>query len=97
MALTACKALLMATVKSWRRGIAIVWVVRMPCLIRVGVMMSPSVFCVACWNSDPRQVRMIPEICRFHAADHEAGPGWLNFCNVELDTPRAMTLCCPTA
>jgi hypothetical protein len=49
------------------------------------------------WDDDPREIHAIPEIRRFHAAFHEAWPYWLYFCNLEMDTLRAMTMCCLTA
>ena len=37
---------------------------------------------------------MIPEIRRFYSAFHEAWPYWLYFCNFDVDTLKAMTMCC---
>jgi hypothetical protein len=37
---------------------------------------------------------MVPEIRRFYAAFHDAWPYWLYFCNLDLDTLKAMTMCC---
>ena len=41
-----------------------------------------------------RQIHMIPEIRRFYSAFHEAWPYWFYFCNLDMDTLRAMTMCC---
>ena len=41
-----------------------------------------------------RQIHMIPEIRRFYSAFHEAWPYWFYFCNLDIDTLRAMTMCC---
>ena len=57
-------------------------------------MMNSFVFCVQGWDSDPREIHLIPEVRRFYCAFHEAWPYWLYFCNLDVDTLRAMVLCC---
>lgn len=57
-------------------------------------MMNSFVFCIEGWDSDPREIHTIPEIRRFYSTFHEAWPYWLYFCNLDVDTLRAMTLCC---
>jgi hypothetical protein len=57
-------------------------------------MMNSFVFCIQGWDHDPREIRMIPEIRRFYSAFHDAWPFWLYFCNLEVDTLRAMVASC---
>lgn len=52
------------------------------------------VFCIEGWDNDPREIHMVPEIRRFYSAFHDAWPYWLYFCNLDVDTLRAMTMCC---
>ena len=61
---------------------------------RLGEMMNCFVFCVEGWDDDPREIHMLPEIRRFYSALHEAWPYWLYFCNLDVDTLTAMTMCC---
>ena len=61
---------------------------------RLREMMNGLVFGIEGWDDDPREIHMIPEIRRFYAAFHEAWPYWLYFCSLEMDTLRAMTMCC---
>jgi hypothetical protein len=61
---------------------------------RLEEMMNQMVFCIEGWDADPREIHMIPEIRRFYAALHEAWPYWLYFCNLDVDTLQAMTMCC---
>ena len=56
--------------------------------------MNRFVFCIEGWDDDPSELHTIPEIRRFYSAFHEAWPYWLYFCNLEMDTLRAMTMCC---
>jgi len=57
-------------------------------------MMNRFVFCIEGWDDDRREIHMIPEIRRFYSAFHDAWPYWLYFCNLDVDTLRAMTMCC---
>ena len=61
---------------------------------RLRLMMDSFVFGVEGWDSDPREIHTIPEVRRFYSAFHKAWPYWLYFCNLDMDTLRAMTLCC---
>ena len=61
---------------------------------RLREMMDSFVFGVEGWDSDPREIHLIPEIRRFYAAFHEAWPYWLYFCNLDVDALRAMAVCC---
>ena len=61
---------------------------------RLREMMNGVIFIIEGWDDDPREIHMIPEIRRFYAAFHEAWPYWLYFCNLQVDTLRAMTMCC---
>jgi hypothetical protein len=61
---------------------------------RLREMMNGMVFGIEGWDDDPREIHMIPEIRRFYTAFHEAWPYWLYFCILEVDTLRAMTMCC---
>ena len=60
-------------------------------------MMNRLVFGVEGWDDDPREIHMIPEVRRFYTALHLAWPYWLYFCNLDVDTLRAMTMCCMPA
>jgi hypothetical protein len=51
-------------------------------------------FGVEGWDNDPREIHAIPEIRRFYSAFHQAWPYWLYFCNLDVDTLRAMAVCC---
>jgi hypothetical protein len=57
-------------------------------------MMNCFVFCIEGYDSDPREIHLIPEVRRFYSAFHEAWPYWLYFCNLDVDTLKAMTMCC---
>jgi len=61
---------------------------------RLREMMNHFVFCIEGWDSDTREIHMIPEVRRFYSAFHDAWPCWLYFCNLDVDTLRAMTMCC---
>jgi hypothetical protein len=67
---------------------------KLPTGRRLREMMGCFVFCVEGWDTDTREIHMVPEIRRFYSAFHEAWPYWLYFCNLDVDTLRAMTLCC---
>lgn len=57
-------------------------------------MMNMMMFGIEGWDDDPREIHMVPEIRRFYTAFHDAWPYWLYFCNLDVDTLRAMTMCC---
>ena len=61
---------------------------------RLREMMNCFVFCIEGWDSDPREIHLIPEVRRFYSAFHEAWPYWLYFCNLDVDTLRSMVMCC---
>jgi hypothetical protein len=61
---------------------------------RLREMMNCFVFCIEGWDDDSREIHLIPEVRRFYSAFHEAWPYWLYFCNLDVDTLRAMTMCC---
>lgn len=67
---------------------------KLPTGRRLREMMNCFVFCVEGWDSDPREIHLIAEIRRFYSAFHEAWPYWLYFCNLDMDTLRAMAMCC---
>ena len=67
---------------------------KLPTSRRLRVMMNAFVFCVEGYDDDPREIHSIPEVGRFYAAFHEAWPDWLYFCNLEVDTLKAMVPCC---
>ena len=67
---------------------------KLPTGRRLREMMNAFVFCIEGWDSDPREIHMVPEIRRFYSAFHEAWPYWLYFCNLDVDTLRAMAMCC---
>jgi hypothetical protein len=57
-------------------------------------MIDRMVFCIEGWDDDPREIHTIPEIRRFYSAFHDAWPYWLFFCNLEVETLKAMVFCC---
>ena len=67
---------------------------KLPTGRRLLEMMNRSVFCIEGYDSDPREIHLIPEVRRFYSAFHEAWPYWLYFCNLDVDTLRAMVMCC---
>ncbi|MGE3312795.1 MAG: hypothetical protein AB7O66_22730 [Limisphaerales bacterium] len=67
---------------------------RLPTGRRLRVMMNSMVFCIHGWDHDPREIHCIPEIRSFYRNFHEAWPYWLYFCSLDVDTLRAMVLCC---
>lgn len=67
---------------------------KLPSGRRLREMMNHFVFCVEGWDSDEREIHSIPEVRRFYSAFHQAWPYWLYFCNLDVDTLRAMTMCC---
>jgi hypothetical protein len=67
---------------------------KLPTGRRLREMMNGFVFGIDGWDNDPREIHTIPEIRRFCSAFHDAWPYWLFFCNLDMDTLRAMTMCC---
>jgi hypothetical protein len=67
---------------------------KLPTGRRLRDMMNQFVFCVEGWDNDDREIHGIPEVRRFYSAFHQAWPYWLYFCNLDVDTLRAMTMCC---
>jgi hypothetical protein len=67
---------------------------KLPTGRRLREMMNCFVFCIEGRDNDPREIHMIAEIRRFYSAFHEAWPYWLYFCNLDVDTLRAMVACC---
>jgi hypothetical protein len=67
---------------------------KLPTGRRLREMMNGFMFVIEGWDNDPREIHLIPEIRRFYSAFHDAWPYWLYFCNLEVDTLRAMTVCC---
>ena len=67
---------------------------KLPTGRRLLEMMNRFVFCIEGYDSDPREIHLIPEVRRFYSAFHEAWPYWLYFCNLDVDTLRAMVMCC---
>ena len=61
---------------------------------RLQEMMNMMMFIIEGWDDDPREIHMVPEIRRFYSAFHDAWPYWLYFCYLDLDTLKAMTMCC---
>ena len=67
---------------------------KLPAGRRLRELMNRFMFGIEGWDDDPREIHTIPEIRRFYSAFHAAWPYWLYFCNLEMDTLRAMTMCC---
>ena len=58
---------------------------KLPTGRRLREMMDRFVFCIEGYDSDPREIHLIPEVRRFYSAFHEAWPYWLYFCNLDVD------------
>ena len=67
---------------------------KLPTGRRLRAMMGSMLLCVEGYDNDPREIHCIPEVRRFYTAFHEAWPYWLYFCNLDVDTLRAMAGCC---
>src|ERR1017187_1398584 len=67
---------------------------KLPSGRRLRQMMNCFVFCIEGWDSDPREIHTVPEIRHFYSTFHDAWPHWLFFCNLDVDTLRAMMMCC---
>lgn len=67
---------------------------KLPTGRRLREMMNCFVFGVEGYDNDPREIHLIPEIRRFYSGFREAWPYWLYFCNLDVDTLRAMAMCC---
>ena len=67
---------------------------RLPQGRELQVLMNCFVFCVEGWDDDPREIHTVPEIRRFYSAFHDAWPYWMYFCNLDVETLKAMTMCC---
>ena len=67
---------------------------KLPTGLRLREMMNSFVFCIEGWDDDPREIHMVPEIRRFYSTFHKVWPYWLYFCNLDVDTMGAMTMCC---
>jgi len=67
---------------------------KLPAGRRLRDQMNALMFCVEGYDNDEREIHSIPEIRAFYRAFHDAWPYWLYFCNLDLDTLRAMTMCC---
>lgn len=67
---------------------------KLPAGRRLRDLLGTFVFAVEGWDDEPREIHLIPEIRRFYSAFHEVWPYWLYFCNLGVDTLRAMTMCC---
>ena len=67
---------------------------KLPTGRRLGEMMNTMMFGIKGYDDDPREIHMVPEIRRFYSAFHDAWPYWLYFSNLDVDTLRAITMCC---
>lgn len=67
---------------------------KLPTGRRLRQMMNSMVFCIENYDDDAREIHGIPEVRAFYRAFHEAWNHWLYFCNLDVDTLRAMTMCC---
>ena len=63
---------------------------KLPTGRRLHEMLNCFVFCIEGWDSAPREIHVISEIRRFYSGFHAAWPYWLYFCNLDVDTLRAM-------
>jgi hypothetical protein len=61
---------------------------------RLRELLNRFAFCIEGWDDDTREIHMVPEIRRFYSAFHDVWPYWLYFCNLDVDTLRAMAMCC---
>jgi hypothetical protein len=67
---------------------------KLPTGRRLREMMGAGIFGIDGWDDDPREIHTIPEIRRFYRSFHDAWPFWLYFGNLDVDTLRALTMCC---
>jgi hypothetical protein len=67
---------------------------KLPTGRRLRLLMDSMVFCIEGYDDDAREIHAIPEVRRFYSAFHAAWPYWLYFCNLDVDTLRAMVACC---
>ncbi len=56
--------------------------------------MNSIVFGIDGYDTDSREIPMIPEVRLFYRAFHEAWPYWIYFCNLGEDGLTAMVTCC---
>ena len=56
--------------------------------------MGSLVFCLAGWETDEREVYLIPQIRRFYQELHKQWPWSLFFLNLDHDSLRFMVFCC---
>ena len=57
-------------------------------------MRGGMVFVVEGYDSDVREIYVIPEVRRFYSAFHRAWPYWLYFCDLNQDGLKTMVMCC---
>lgn len=57
-------------------------------------MMGRMLFCIEGYDTDPREIYLIPEVLRFYTAFHQAWPYWLYFANLDTDGLNGMVICC---
>jgi hypothetical protein len=67
---------------------------KLPTGRRLRDMMDRMVFCIEGYDDDPREIHSIPEVRKFYSAFHDAWPHWLFFCNLDVETLKAMVFCC---
>src|SRR6266850_1168337 len=67
---------------------------KLPTGRRLRDLMNRFVFGIDGWDDDAREIHAIPEIRRFYSAFHNAWPYWLYFCNLDVETLKAMVFCC---
>jgi hypothetical protein len=67
---------------------------KLPTGRRLRTMMNSLVFCMEGYDHDGREIHMIPEIRQFYQQFNHAWPYWFYFCNLDVDSLKAMTFCC---
>ena len=60
----------------------------------LAALMNAFTFTVDGYNDHPDELHSIPAVREFYGAFHRAWPYWLYFCNLNVDTLTAMTMCC---
>ena len=67
---------------------------RIPAGPRLKARMGRMLFCVEGYDSDPREIYLVPEVRRFYSEFHRAWPYWLCFANLDADGLNTMVICC---
>jgi hypothetical protein len=67
---------------------------KLPVGAELRALMGRTVFSLAGYHDERRELYVMPEVRRFCVALHQVWPYWLFFCDLEQDDLRVMTFCC---